>query len=140
MNQQKLEDVVSHINFLIAELNHLRNKILIEDGIHFYVLHENSYTSVEVWDSELLEPRIIFNAEGEVKDEDLIPHLLTALNTLSIRAFKKQIFWESDFEWSKLPENFKKLDEVYRIEKRELSSSIKEEIKERLHALYTMPE
>lgn len=138
MNEQKRQDIVSHIDYLISELNHLKFKIKLEDGIHIYVLHQDDFTAIEIWDSDCLERRIVYQSNEKTPDEKLIPHLEFALNQLGIRAFKKQIFWESDFDWSKLRENFRKLDEVYKIQKSELSSTLKEEIKERLNALYSM--
>ena len=63
---------------------------------------------------------------------------MLALNTLNLSAYRKQIYWNSDIPRDDLPENFRKLDQVYRIEKRELSDALRAEVKGRLNALYNL--
>jgi hypothetical protein len=138
INEQKTQDIVSHIDYLISELQHLKTKIAIKDGIHFNVMEEPKQFVIEQWDSELLEPRILTYRTDEISTEDVMRECTKALNTLSIRAFKKQIYWNSDIDWDKLPENFRKLDEVYKINKTELSPVLRDEIKRRINALYSM--
>lgn len=140
MNQQKLDDIVSHIDYLMSELKHLRSKLTIEDGIHFNIIDEENLFAIEQWDSEVLEPRVLAYFPDRLKIEDAIKHATKALNTLGIRAYKKQIYWNSDIEWKHLPENFRKLDMVYNVEKRDLSDTLRNEMKERLNALYCLPE
>lgn len=137
MNQQKIEDAVSHIDYLISELKHLKSKLTIEEGLHFNVLLSQDMFVIEQWDSDLLEPRILCNKKS-VSEEEAVKECLKALNTLGIRAYKKQIYWNSDVAWDVLPENFRKLDMVYRIEKRKLTLDSKQDIRERLNALYNV--
>lgn len=144
MDKQKLEDIVSHIDYLISELKHLKSKIALEDGIHFNVIceivNENNLGmfAIELWDTELLEPRILCYYPEHKNFDDRNKECMKALNMLGIRAFKKQIYWNSDHPWDDLPENFRKLDMVYKIEKRELSSNLREEVKGRINALYSL--
>lgn len=137
MNQQKIEDAVSHIDYLISELKHLKSKLTIEEGLHFNVYLSQDMFVIEQWDSDLLEPRILCNKKS-VSEEEAVKECLKALNTLGIRAYKKQIYWNSDVAWDVLPENFRKLDMVYRIEKRKLTLDSKQDIRERLNALYNV--
>jgi hypothetical protein len=140
INEQKIQNIVSHIDYLISELNHLKSKITIKDGIHFNVMEEPKQFVIEQWDSDLLEPRILTYRTDEISTEDVMKECTKALNTLGIRAFKKQIYWNSDIDWDKLPENFRKLDKVYNINKTELSSILRNEIKGRINALYSVSE
>jgi hypothetical protein len=138
MVEEKYQDIVSHIDFLISELKHLRSKISLEDGIHFNVIDEEKLFIIELWDSEVLEPRILSYFNDAI-DEDLKKkECQKALNNLGLRAWKKQIYWNSDILWDDLSENFKKLDEIYKIQKRKLTNNSKEAIKERVNALYNL--
>lgn len=137
MNQQKIEDAVSHIDYLISELKHLKSKLTIEEGLHFNVFESQDLFVIEQWDSDLLEPRILCSKKS-VSEEEAITECMKALNTLGIRAYKKQIYWNSDVAWERLPENFRKLDMVFRIEKRKLTLDSKQDIRERINALYNV--
>lgn len=144
MADQKVQDIVSHIDYIIAELKHLRSKVTLEDGIHFNVLikepkgdgEDLGMFAIELWDSELLEPRILSYYPEHKKFDDRNKECMLALNQLGLRAFKKQIYWNSDHDWEDLPENFRKLDQVYKIEKRKLSDTVRNELKGRINALY----
>ena len=74
MNQQKIEDIVSHIDYLISELKHLRSKIAIEDGIHFNVISDEMF-AIEIWDTDKLEPRIISFMKNQSPTGENINHI-----------------------------------------------------------------
>jgi hypothetical protein len=138
MNHQKIEDLVSHIDYIMSELKHLRTKMTLDDGIHFNVILEDNVFIIELWDTDLLEPRILAYTNGSVEKAQTIREAQSALNQLGIRAFKKQIYWNSDLPWEDLTENFQKLDQVYKIEKRVLDIGLRQDIKERVNALYSL--
>lgn len=139
MDQQRVDNIVSHLNFLIEEINHIKTLLTVEDGIHIYVIHEDAFTSIEIWDSECNEPRIVFHDNEKTPKDKLNRELEFALNQLGMRAHKKKIFWTSDFPWEELREGFKKLDEIYNIIKRDISDDVRKQIKGRINALYSMP-
>lgn len=147
---QNKEEIVSHINFIISELLHLKKKLTIEPGIHFNVITGpfNVMTGpywiiIEQWDTELSEPRLL-SCIDKIQKEDLekvfIQESMKALNTLGARAYKKQIYWNSDFPWDKLPENFRKLNMIYKIEENLVSDELRHEVMGRVHDLYNMSE
>ena len=138
MIEKKYQDIVSHIDYLISELKHLRTKISLEDGIHFNVINSTDLFAIELWDTELLEPRMLSYYKRALTIDEARKEACKALNTLSIRAYKKQIYWNSELGWELLPENFRKLDQVYKIEERTLSESLREEVLRRINALYNM--
>jgi hypothetical protein len=122
----------------MSELKHLRTKITLDDGIHFNVILEDNVFIIELWDTDLLEPRILSYTNGSVEKAQTVREAQSALNQLGIRAFKKQIYWNSDLPWEDLTENFQKLDQVYKIEKRVLDIGLRQDIKERVNALYSL--
>jgi hypothetical protein len=138
MIEKKYQDIVSHIDYLISELKHLKTKISLEDGIHFNVINGIDLFAIELWDTELLEPRVLSYYKRALSIDEAREEACKALNTLGIRAYKKQIYWNSELEWELLPENFRKLDQVYKIEERTLSESLREEVLRRINALYNM--
>jgi hypothetical protein len=139
MNQQKLEDIVSHIDYLVSELKHLKSKITMEDGLHFNVISNGEIFAIELWDTELLEPRILSYKPASMP-RDLIKECQKALDSIacSPRAMRKQLYWNSDISWDELPELYRKLDQVYKIEKRELSEHLRDEVTGRVNALYNV--
>lgn len=141
MVDQKLNDIVSHIDYLISELMHLRSKVAIEDGIHINIVDDEGMFAIEMWDTDQVEPRALSYTnknDSEIDDERKIKECMVALNALPFRAHKKQIYWNSDISWDKLPENFEKLDQIYKIAKRDLSDNTREELKRRMNALYSV--
>lgn len=137
------EQIVSHIDFLISELKHLKQKMTIEEGIHFNVLLTSDSICIEQWDTDADEPRLL-SYITKIKEEDyknvINQEAMKALNTLGIRAHKKQIYWNSDLSWNDLPENFKKLNMIYKIKEDMVSSELRMELLERINALYNMSE
>lgn len=138
MIEEKHQDIVSHIDFLISELKQLKSKISLESGIHFNVIDENKLFIIEIWDSEVSEPRVLSYFNDTIEEELKKKECQKALNNLGLRAWKKQIYWNSDIPWENLSENFRKLDEVYKIQKRKLTNSLRDTIKERVNALYNL--
>lgn len=133
MIENRYQEIVSHINYLILELESLKSKILLEEGIHFNVISDNDFI-IELWDTEILESRVLsyyLNQNPLGKNINHTTECVKALNNLSIRAFKKQIYWNSDIPWEDLPENFRKLDQVYNITKRQMTNTLREVVKER---------
>ena len=143
MNEQKLQDIVSHIDYLVAELKHLRSKLTLEEGLHLNVILDSKYFAIELWDTELLEPRMLcYLIPSDVSGgKDVVKQCERALDIiLTPRAYKKTIYWNSDIEWHALSENYQKLDQVFKFEKRKLSDDLREVVKGRIDALYCMPE
>jgi hypothetical protein len=133
MIERRYQEIVSHINYLILELESLKSKILLEEGIHFNVISDEDFI-IELWDTEILEPRILTYTPNQNPLGDKVNHIaecVNALNTLGIRAFKKQIYWNSDIPWEDLPENFRKLDQVYNITKRQITDTLRDIVRER---------
>lgn len=133
MIENRYQEIVSHINYLILELESLKNKILLEEGIHFNVVSDEDFI-IELWDTEILDSRVLsyfLNQDSLGKNINHTTECIKALNNLSIRAFKKQIYWNSDIPWEDLPENFRKLDQVYNITKRQMTNTLRQVVKER---------
>lgn len=140
MNEQKLQDIVSHLDYILSEINFLKSKLTTEDGLHLNIINEPELFAIELWDSELLQPRMLsyFPRNTEV---DIQKECHKALDIiLTPRAARKTIFWNSEVSWEKLGEHYQKLDQVFKFEKRELSNDLREVVKGRIHALYTMSE
>jgi len=142
MEKQKLDDIVSHIDYLISELNHLRSKVALEDGLHLNIISDEMF-AIELWDTDLLEPRIISYYETQTPTGKEINHIKECQRALDMmltpRAHKKTIYWNSDIPWEDLTENYQKLDQVFKFEKRELSDSLRSTVKGRINALYHQP-
>lgn len=137
MIDQKYQDIVSHIDYLISELHHLKSKITLEDGIHLNLISEDNLFIIEQWDSDLLEPRILsyfLKTTPEFIEKEIMKAI--DITTMSPRTYKRNIYWNSDIPWDTIPENYRKLDGIYKIEKRELNKSLRETVKERVNALY----
>lgn len=140
---QNKEEIVSHIDFIVSELLHLKQKLTIEPGIHFNVITGPYWIVIEQWDTDMSEPRLL-SCIDKIKEEDrekvFIQELMKALNTLGARAYRKKIYWKSDYAWDKLPENFRKLNMIYSIEEHIVSTELRNEVMGRVHDLYNMSE
>lgn len=141
MTEQKLQDIVSHIDYLVSELIHLKSKLTLEEGLHLNVIDDDIF-AIELWDTDLLEPRMLTNCpKGLDSEESKVFNCERALNQiLTPRAFKKTIYWNSDVPWNNLTEHFQKLDKVFKFEKRELSDELRNVVKGRINALYSLSE
>lgn len=142
MTEQKLQDIVSHIDYLVSELIHLRSKLTLEDGLHINIISDEIF-AIELWDTDLLEPRMLsYHSENKTDEgHDYIKDCEKALNQiLTPRAHKKTIYWNSDIPWDNLTEHFQKLDQVFKFEKRELSDELRTVVKGRINALYSVSE
>jgi hypothetical protein len=140
MTEQKIQDIVSHIDYLISELKHLKSKLVLEDGLHLNIINDGEFI-IESWDTDLLEPRILCYYPKGVEKEKRQGKCHMALDQiLTPRAHKRTIYWNSDIPWEDLGEHYQKLDQVFKFEKRELSSELREIVKGRIHALYSVPE
>ena len=141
MIDKKSQDIVSHIDYLISELKHLKSKLTLEEGLHLSIISDEIF-AIESWDSELLEPRILcyYPNPEEVKGFNYVKEIEKALNiiTMSPRTFKKTIYWNSDISWDNLTEHFQKLDQVFKFEKRKLSDDLRTIVKGRINALYNL--
>lgn len=143
MNEQKLQDIVSHIDYLVAELKHLKSKLTLEEGLHLNVISDSEYFAIELWDAELLEPRMLCHTfRLDINDDKyMIKQCQRALDIiLTPRTHKKIIYWNSDVEWDALSENYQKLDQVFKFKKRKLSDDLRQVVKGRIDALYCMSE
>jgi hypothetical protein len=140
MNQQKLENIVSHIDYLISELKHVKSKLTQDEGLHLNVISDEIF-AIELWDTDLLEPRMLcYKPEPKaIENFDYIKECQKALDTiLTPRAYSKTIYWNSDIPWESLTEHYQKLDQLFKFEKRELDDNLKSVVKGRIDALYNL--
>lgn len=135
MNLNKLGSYVQEIEEILSKIKALT---IASDKVQIATVRDEKMSYLHYWDPRNEEPRVLCSVPFELELKKFVAVAQTALNKLSPFAAQVGVQWIGDLDWKELPEGFQKLDQIFSIEKKELSEEQKEYIRGTQYALYNL--